>query len=177
MDYKDFITNIQTWLNHHLAEIIVSVAVIILFFISEKVVRRIIRRHGEKNQMDKTRILYVKKTVGMANYLVCAIILGFTWGISLSGLSFYFASIFTVVGVALFAHWSILSNLTASVILFFFFPYKIGSSIRIQDGDNSIEGVVVDIKMFFMEIQTSEGHIVSYPNNLAMQKPFFNKDQ
>jgi MscS family membrane protein len=171
MDYQRILTDIEKWFNDHLLTSVISVGIIILYLISRKVIRSLVKRHGSKHDFDKSRMLYISKITGLANSIVFGILLGFIWEISLSGVSLYFASIFTVVGVALFAHWSILSNLTASVVLFFFFPYRIGSHIRIQDGDNSIEGLILDIKMFYIEIELEDGQIASYPNNLAIQKP------
>lgn len=174
MTYKDFLTSIEQWLNDHLLEFIISLLIIVLFFISRRIVKKLVIRHAAKHDFDKSRMLYVVKITGMVNFMIFAVLLGFVWEISLSGLSFYFASIFTVIGVALFANWSILSNMTASVILFFFFPHKIGSHIKIQDGEDSIEGVILDIKVFYILIETAEGKTISYPNNLAMQKPIIN---
>ncbi|MDB4447643.1 mechanosensitive ion channel family protein [Roseivirga sp.] len=171
MDFAKFYGNIREWLNEHLEWISISIVVILIYLISRKIIKRLVHRHGSKHDFDKSRMLYISKITGLANSIVFGILLGFIWEISLSGVSLYFASIFTVVGVALFAHWSILSNLTASVVLFFFFPYRIGSHIRIQDGDNSIEGLILDIKMFYIEIELEDGQIASYPNNLAIQKP------
>ena len=97
-------------------------------------------------------------------------ILGLTWDISFEGLSVYFLSFFTVAGVALFASWSLLSNITSAILLFFYFPYRIGDRIRIVDGDNSIEGIVFDLNMFSIIIKNDDGQKVTYPNNLALQK-------
>lgn len=177
MDFTKFYGNIREWLNEHLEWISISIVVILIYLISRKIIKRLVHRHGTKHDFDKSRMLYISKITGLANSIVFGILLGFVWEISLSGLSLYFASIFTVVGVALFAHWSILSNLTASVVLFFFFPYRIGSHIRIQDGDNSIEGLILDIKMFYIEIELEDGQIASYPNNLAIQKPSLQKKE
>jgi len=175
MQYEEALAKIQVWFNEHLGTLLVSVGVIILYLISRKVIKRLVKRHGGNHDFDKSRMLYISKITGLANTLVFGVLLGFVWEVSLSGLSLYFASIFTVVGVALFAHWSILSNLTASVILFFFFPYRIGSHIKIQDGDNSIEGLILDIKMFYIEIEMEDGTRASYPNNLAIQKASIQK--
>ena len=60
-------------------------------------------------------------------------------------------STFAVVGVALFANWSILSNVTASFILYFTFPYKIGDRIRIHDKDLPVTAVIEDIKGFYTD--------------------------
>lgn len=175
MDYQQILTEIEQWFNEHLLTLVVSLGIIILYLICRKVIRSLVKSHGSKHNFNKSRMLYISKITGLANSIVFVILLGFVWEISLSGLSLYFASIFTVVGVALFAHWSILSNLTASVVLFFFFPYRIGSHIRIQDGDNSIEGLILDIKMFYIEIELEDGRIASYPNNLAIQRPSLQK--
>ena len=43
------------------------------------------------------------------------------------------------MGVAMFAQWSILSNITSGIILFFSFPFKIGDLILIHDKDFPIE--------------------------------------
>ena len=175
MGYKNILSNLDNWFNHNHTTLAISVGIIILYLLTRNIIRRLIRRHGEKHKFDKSRMLYIKKVTGLASFIVFGTLLGFTWEISLSGLSLYFASIFTVVGVALFAHWSILSNLTASVILFFFFPYRVGTNIRIQDGDNSVEGLIIDITMFYIEIELEDGRIASYPNNLAIQKPSMQK--
>jgi small-conductance mechanosensitive channel len=74
------------------------------------------------------------------------------------------------VGVASFAQWSILSNITAGIILFFSYPFKIGDRIKIHDKDFPIEGEIDDIKAFYVILKSSEGEMVTYPNNLLMQK-------
>ncbi|GAB5528064.1 MAG: mechanosensitive ion channel family protein [Roseivirga sp.] len=170
MDLNDPIGQLEAWFEANLIELAISGAIVLFYFISRRLILSLINRHANRNDFDKSRTLYVKKITSIVNFIVFGALLGFTWEVSFSGLSFYFASIFTVVGVALFANWSILSNMTASVILFFFFPYRIGSRIRIQDGDNSIEGLILDITMFYIEIETEDANIVSFPNNLAMQK-------
>ncbi|MFT6133806.1 MAG: small-conductance mechanosensitive channel [Cyclobacteriaceae bacterium] len=107
----------------------------------------------------------------MSLALVLITVIGAIWEISFQGLSFYFASIFTIVGVALFANWSILSNLTASVIIFFFLPYKVGDTIKVVDGESSVTGIIRDIGLFQIVILTDDKRQVAYFNNLFLQKP------
>lgn len=152
----------------------VTVGLVFLHVFLRAIIRKIINRHATMNKMAYSREAYVKKLINIIQIILFLTILGFVWDISIKGLSIYFASIFTVIGVGLFATWSILSNLTASVILFFFFPYRIGGRIKIIDGENSIEGEVLDITLFFIQIKTETGDIYSCPNNLAIQKPIKN---
>ena len=93
------------------------------------------------------------------------------WGIDFKGILIFASSFFAVVGISLFASWSILSSITSSVIIFFKFPYRIGDAIHLFDGDNSLKGTITDMTLFYIQIETAEGEVVAYLNNLAIQKP------
>lgn len=146
------------------------VAFLVLLGVRE-ISRIIIRNHAKKYELDDSQRVYANKFFNFTLAILLFILLGIVWDISVKGLSVYFASVFAVVGVALFAQWSIISNVTASIILFFNSPFKIGSRIRIMDKDDSVEGRVHDITFFNIHIETDQGLIISYPNNLALQRP------
>ncbi|MEL6556964.1 MAG: mechanosensitive ion channel domain-containing protein [Bacteroidota bacterium] len=165
----------ESFLKGNLLQVLLTIVMVFLFIIVRSIVRKLVIKHARKNKMAYSRELYVKKLIMVVQVLLFLTIIGVIWEISLKGLSLYFASVFTVIGVGLFANWSILSNMTASVILFFFFPYRIGNKIRIIDGDNSVEGTVVDITLFYIQIETDEKKKYSYPNNLAIQKAILEK--
>ncbi|QJA06977.1 mechanosensitive ion channel [Thermosulfurimonas marina] len=117
------------------------------------------------------RLIYTRKFANLLLFLLfLPLLLGF-WGINLRGLLVLASSLFALVGVAFFASWSLLSNITSSLILFVAFPLRIGDTIRIVDGDNSVEGEILDMGLFNVKIRTSQGGIVLYPNNLFLQKP------
>lgn len=151
-------------------QLLLTVLLVVLYLSFVKIAARIIRRYGIKNGISMPRIAYTSKFVRFLSFLVALLLLGLIWDIYFQGLSQYFISFFAVAGVALFASWSILSNITAAIILFFYFPYRIGEKIRIIDGENSIEGMVVDLNLFSIIIKTENGQRITYPNNLALQK-------
>jgi len=165
------IENVIATIEKSYPQLSITAILILLFLILRSILLKIVKKHSQINDLDYTREVYIKKLISMGLILVFTSAIGMVWEISVKGLSIYFASIFTVIGVGLFANWSILSNLTASVILFFFFPYRIGRDIKIVDGDNSIEGTVVDITLFYIKIEAKDKQFYSYPNNLAIQKP------
>jgi small-conductance mechanosensitive channel len=167
-DILEFWENIDT---HIIVELALTFTLIILFFIVKKIASKVIKKQAIKLMHSKSRVTYVIKLSNFGISLVFITLIALVWEISFQGLSIYFASFFTVVGVAFFASWSILSNITAYAILFFYFPFKIGSKIRIIDGDNSVEGKVEDMTFFFIRIKLLTGEKVNYPNNLAIQKP------
>jgi small-conductance mechanosensitive channel len=59
-----------------------------------------------------------------------------------------------VIGIALFAQWSILSNITSSIIIFFNHSVKLEDTITIIDKDYEVEGRVSDIGLFFVILKT-----------------------
>ncbi len=91
------------------------------------------------------------------------------WGVQTKDIFLVFSSVATVIGVAMFAQWSILSNITSGIILFFSFPYKIGDSIIIHNKDFPIEAEIEDIGAFHVYLKTSKGETIVYPNNLMLQ--------
>jgi small-conductance mechanosensitive channel len=101
--------------------------------------------------------------------ILAAFALIIIWGVQTKDIFIVFSSITTVVGVAMFAQWSILSNITSGIILFFSFPYKIGDYIFIHDKDFPIEAEIEDIGAFHVYLKTKEGEIIVYPNNLMLQ--------
>lgn len=157
------------WFNDY--KVIISLGLVVLYIISRFITRRVIRRRARKNAFEEKRTIYLFRLFNSINLVIVTIIIIITWDIDFDIIGDFFLGFLTIVGVAVFASWSILSNLTASVILFFYYTYKVGHIIRIIDGANSVTGRVMEINLFYIQLQTKNGSIVSYPNNLAIQKP------
>ena len=60
------------------------------------------------------------------------------WGIEKEKLVLFISSVLTILGIAFFAQWSILSNITAGLILFFSHPLKLGDYIKILENSKEI---------------------------------------
>jgi len=151
-------------------QVLITVALVIVYWLVTRLSANIIKSYGRKHEISLPRVVYTKKYFQFVVFVFFLLLLGITWDLSFEGLSVYFLSFFTVAGIGLFANWSILSNITAAIIMFFNFPYRIGDRIKIVDGDNSVEGIVFDLNMFTIIIKNDEGQKVTYPNNLALQK-------
>ena len=157
-------------INELVFQIVISIAIFLAYLLVRSILSKVVSKRALLQDFDDTRAIYIRKVIRAATSIFFLVLFGIVWEISLEGLSVYIASILTVVGVGLFANWSIVSNITASVILFFFFPFKIGSHVKIMDGDNSAEGVVMGLSLFSIKIQCEDGTEIYYPNNIAIQK-------
>jgi len=148
-----------------------SIIVFLLIFVGKYFIKRIISKRVAKHNFEIKRSYYIVRILNFCLSVIIVTIWSLIWNVSFEGLSIYFASIFTVIGVACFAQWSILSNITASVILFFNYSYKVGNRIKVIDGDNTVTGVVANVTLFNFQIEVESGEYVNYPNNLIIQKP------
>ena len=150
---------------------IISSAIILLgLLLVRYLVNKGVKRVGQSGELNSSRTRLIIKYVNTTFWLVLLAIYGFIWSVNLQEIGLLLSSVFAVIGVALFAQWSIISNITAGVILFFSFPYKIGDRIRIQDKDFPTEAIIEDIRAFHLLLRTEDNELLTYPNNLLLQK-------
>ena len=147
---------------------------LVLYIGVYRALRNLVRRIGEANEVRSSRTAYVNKTVQIVLVLITLGIISLILGIDYGELSIFISSAFAVIGVALFAQWSILSNITASVIIFFGFPYRLGDHIRVVEpglGEEIFDGVIKEISLFHVLIKKTNGDEITYPNSLLLQRP------
>lgn len=155
-----------TYFPQIIGTLITFASIAILKFITKKLVHK----YGHINHKFETRINQVVRIFNIFFNLAGFIILIVIWGVDTKNLFVALSSIFAVIGVALFAQWSILSNITAGIIIYFSAPFKIGDYIRILDKDMPIVARVEDIFTFYTHLKTRDGGIHIFPNSLLLQK-------
>lgn len=154
-------------LNLQIIYVAISVLVLILLI---TITRRITKRVTAVKKLEPNRRKSVLNVFYFLYYIIffsaVIIILGIKW----DQISVFLSSILAVIGIAFFAQWSILSNLTASIVLFFYHPIKIGDRIRILDKELEFQGYVKDITGFYVLIESKDKRKFSIPNSLVLQK-------
>ncbi|MCG9792650.1 mechanosensitive ion channel domain-containing protein [Flavobacterium algicola] len=151
-------------------EVLSTGIVIVSVIVSRIIVSLAVRKFAKATHRIEHRTNLVIKYLDLLINIVAVLALILIWGVEARDIIIAISSITTVVGVAMVAQWSILSNITAGIILFFSFPFKIGDVIKIHDKDFPIVAEIEDIKAFHIALKTREGEIIVYPNNLIFQK-------
>ncbi len=151
-------------------EIIQTILVIAFFVLSKVLINLAMKKASIQFQHHKTRVKIVKKIIHLLLIFISTGFILFIWGVKQSELLFFITSLLTVLGIAFFAQWSIISNITSTLIIFFSHPARIGDQIMVLDKDFSVEGTISDIGAFFVKIKTANGEIVTVPSNLFIQK-------
>lgn len=103
-------------------------------------------------------------------FVTAILFLAGIWGVNRSEILMYISSLLTILGIGFFAQWSLLSNITSGLILFFNHPLKIGDHIKIYDKDFDIQGKITDISYFFLHVKTDIGENITIPNTIVLQK-------
>ncbi len=145
---------------------ILGVIVIVVKIFSGSAVNRILSRIDFDVKRKKITI----RIINLFLLLFVLTALAGIWNINKNQLMVFITSVITVMGIAFFAQWSILSNITSSLILFFNHPVKIGQNIRVLDKEYDIEGKLVDISFYFLYIKTEADELITIPTSVALQK-------
>ena len=151
-------------------ELIATLVLVIVAFALRVINEKLVRRYARYSEILEHRTNLVIKYIDIFILTLALIGVIVIWGVQADMIFTTLSAVITVVGVALFAQWSILSNITAGIILLFSFPFKIGDTIRIYDKDFPVEGEIEDIRAFHTLLKTKDGERLSYPNNLLLQK-------
>jgi small-conductance mechanosensitive channel len=154
----------------YLPQIIGTIITLVVIFGLKIIIRRLVHKYGRFNTKVEARISQINRILSMFINLAALIVLIVIWGVDTRNLFVALSSVFAVIGVALFAQWSILSNITAGIIIYFSAPFKIGDYIRILDREMPIEARVEDIFTFYTHLRTKDGGIHIFPNAMLLQK-------
>lgn len=151
-------------------EIILTGVVFFLIIILTLYAKRAITNFGFIRKIEINRRKIIFKLLNLAVYIITTILLAIIWGVNLQQFSVFISSVLAVLGVGFFAQWSLLSNLTASVILFFNHPLRLGDRVQILDKDFDWTGEIEDITGFYLFMKTDDGRNITIPNSLVLQK-------
>ena len=153
-----------------LLDLLLSAGLLLVMYVVMRLLRRLFRKIGEQNEYAPARVFQVQTASNALLVLLTLILLGLLWGFSGQGFVVFASSLFAIVGIALFASWSILSNVTAGLILFFGAPFRITDRVRVLDGDNTVTGRVVQLGLIYLGLEDDDGHFYTLPNNVLLQK-------
>ncbi|ALJ06560.1 mechanosensitive ion channel protein MscS [Pseudalgibacter alginicilyticus] len=155
-----------TYISQLIGSGVLLLSLLVIRYITNFTITKVARKNG----INEARIRLIRRYVTVTLIVISIIIELFIFGAKFSDLAVIFSSVFAILGIALFAIWSILSNVTSGIIMFFSFPYKVGDKIEIHDKDFPIRAIIEDIRSFQLHLRLDNGDLVTYPNNLILQK-------
>ena len=149
----------------------VSLLLVIFVFLTVRSrIRSNVRSIGLKKSIAPRRIKYVYVFMVFVWTLACIAVSAVFIGFNYSDIGLTLIAFISMLFLVLFANWSIMSNVTASVVVFFFFPYRVGDTVKVIDSENSVSGVIEEMTMFHVILRSEEGKKITYPSGMVFRK-------
>ena len=153
-------------------KIIETLIILGIYIITYFVFKIIINNFLKKTRLERGRRKMAIRAVQLFNTITAMILLTGVWGFQQNEIALFASSILTALGIAFFAQWSLLSNITSSILIFFNHPVKLGDFVKVLHKDYHYEGVVIELNYFFVHIKTQDNEIVTIPNSHFFDKSF-----
>ncbi len=151
-------------------QILESLIAVSIYFVLYLIIKTTINNTLKHTPLQRDRRKIIIKGLHLFTTIVLAILLSGIWGFKQNEIAAFASTILTALGIAFFAQWSLLSNITSSLILFFNHPLKLGDTIKILDKDCPFEGEITELTYFFVHLKTTSGEIITIPNAQILQK-------
>ena len=151
-------------------QIIETIVVITGYIITHYITKIFVNNSLKQTHLQRSRRKMIIKAVHLLSFLTATVLVSAIWGLKQNEIAVFVGTILTALGIAFFAQWSLLSNVTSSLLLFFNHPVKIGDTIKFLDKDYPFEGDVTDLTYFFVHLKTGDGDIITVPNSILFQK-------
>ena len=158
------------FINNYSTEIYFGIGLFLIFLTINIAINIIVRKIGKRNNLNQVRTRLINRYISFGLLFLWLLSESFLFGANWGDIAVVFSSVFAIIGIALFAVWSILSNVTSGIIMFFSFPYKVGDKVEIHDKDYPIKAIIEDIRAFHLHLRLDNGDLITYPNNMMLQK-------
>ncbi|MFZ6008710.1 MAG: mechanosensitive ion channel domain-containing protein [Bacteroidota bacterium] len=151
-------------------QILESVIILIIYLGVLFVNKTLINKALKNTLLQRPRRKIIIKVVNLFSTIAAVVLLAGVWGLQQNEIAVFASTLLTAIGIAFFAQWSLLSNITSSVIIFFNHPLKLGDTIKVLDKDYPLEGEITELTYFFVHLKTSNGEVITIPNTIVLQK-------
>jgi len=125
----------------------------------------LLRLAGRRNEFSPAALRIIRNLLRL---VVAGITLGLIFeqfGVNFMG---FITATLALVAIGFIAVWSMISNITATMLLLFVKPFKIGDWLEIPS--ENVSGEVANLDLFYTTLQKKSGEEVKIPNNLLFQK-------
>ncbi len=136
------------------------------YYINKSLIERVLKN----TLLPRARRKIIVRAFNLLAMITAAVFMAAIWGLRQSEIAVFVSTIITAMGIAFFAQWSLLSNITSSILIFFNHPMKIGDHIKVMDKEFPFEGEITDLSYFFVYVKTNNGELITIPNSLVLQK-------
>ncbi len=165
------------WMSEHgirLEVVLVTLAILIVaslaIFSITRLLRRMLMGLDPRFRPPYETVALLTQAVRGLLWLCVGLVILDMWGIGVAGLWTFLVSAITLIGVGFLATWTMVSNVTASLFLTIWRPFRLGDGVEILP--DNLKGRVIDRNLMFTVLREERGTALHVPNNFFFQKVF-----
>jgi small-conductance mechanosensitive channel len=148
--------------------LLVGAAVVIVLV--DRILRQFLVPVGARIGLRSEAIVSFARAITTVLWFVVLLLVLELWGIGVGGLWAVLASVATIIGVGFLATWAMVSNVTASLFLTIWHPFRLGDTVELLP--ENLKGRAIDRNLMFTVLREDSGSVLQIPNNLFFQKIF-----
>ena len=135
-------SSIYHWMNTHITELVITVLIAAIYIILDRFSTPKLKKGADQSHLIDGGATKAIRIARLVTGFVGIVAIVLVWGIEFHSVLIFATTTFTLLGVAFFASWSLLSNVTAHFVLLLQPSFQRGTFIRIIDADNYTEGYI-----------------------------------
>ncbi len=151
------------WLQLVYAGVIVAVVMAL-----SAVLSRGVDRLQSKGKVPGFLILPLRALVKWGVFVLALLLVLHNFGVQIGGIWALISTVLAMIAIGFVAVWSMLSNLSATLLILIFRPFEIGD--RIEFVGEPTKGKVLHLGMMFTTLQESDNAVLQIPNNIIFQR-------
>lgn len=145
-----------------------AVAVIIGAIAVRFVINRGLTLLAARTSLTHADVAPLRKIAGWSIFGATTVLLLSVFGFNLGGLWAVLSTVLGLVAIGFVAVWSVLSNVSCTMMILFFRPFSVGDEL--QFAGEPVKGRVVDLNFLYTTLETDDDALLQIPNNLFFQK-------
>lgn len=171
MDIALYSPAFYQWLSANISELVITILIAGVYIALDRFSTPKLEQSAGKGRFKEGASIKAIRIARLCTALIGVLVLVVVWGIEFDSMLIFASTTVTLIGVAFFASWSILSNITAHFVILLNPSFKRGTFVRILDADNYAEGYISELTIFSTKLVTENREVIVYPNNLLLGRP------
>lgn len=171
MDESAVTSSAIDWLAGNATQLVITLAVVSLYLLLDRFSTPRIAEGADQSRFKDDAAAKAIRIARLLTGLFGVLIVALIWGVDFGSIAIFAGTALTLLGVALFASWSLLSNVTAYFVLLLHPSFRRGTFVRIIELDNYAEGYISELTLFNTKLITEHREVIVYPNNLLLGRP------
>ena len=163
--------SIYQWMGENVVQLSITVVIVAIYIALDRFSTPKLEQSADQGRFKEGASIKTIRIARLFSGLVGLLVLVLVWGIEFHSIFIFASTTVTLIGVAFFAGWSLLSNVTAHFIILLHPSFRRGNFIRVMDADNYAEGYISELTIFSTKLVTENREVIVYPNNLLLGRP------